>query len=234
MGRNSHRRSIVLLQVPFASHNNASLGLIRVKSVLASEGFNCRIEFLDHELEAELGEEIACDFHTSRDSYWLIELLYAAELFPHHLDRGTFQKRASAILRGADLPALLPSPASLRETFHKFNQRILKRWEKSFPYDAVGISCNYNVMPALYFASSIKALHPRGADDFGREPSERRGWKCDHPDFPLLGLGCERRRRDGGRENHESPGEKGDSAASELLTQERLGSRLQSQNGQTC
>jgi len=159
--KNVHRRSIALLQVPFASHNNASLGLIRIKSVLACEGFDCHIIYLDHELEADLGEELACDFQRSRDSYWMIELLYAAELFPDYLDRCTFQKRASALLRGADLPPLLPSPSSLLKTFHSFNQRLLKRWQKSFPYDAVGISCNYNLIPALYFASSIKALHPR-------------------------------------------------------------------------
>ena len=160
MPKNRHRRSIALLQVPFASHNNVSLGLIRIKSVLAREGFDCHIIYLDLELEADLGEEIACDFERSRDSYWLIELLYAAELFPDYLDSSTFQKRASAVLRGASLPSLLPSPSSLLEIFHKFNQRILKRWQKNFPYDAVGISCNYNIMPALYFASSIKALHP--------------------------------------------------------------------------
>ena len=160
MPQNTRRRSIALIQVPFASHNNVSLGLIRIKSVLACEGFDCHIKYLDHELEADLGEEIACDFETARDSYWLIELLYAAELFPDYLDRSTFEKRAAALIQGADLPPFTPSPGSLLETFHKFNQRILKRWQKSFPYDAVGINCNYNNMPALYFASSIKSLYP--------------------------------------------------------------------------
>jgi ribosomal peptide maturation radical SAM protein 1 len=160
MPKNARRRSIALIQVPFASHNNVSLGLIRIKSVLACEGFDCHIEYLDHELEADLGEEIACDFETARDSYWLIELLYAAQLFPDYLDRTTFEKRAATLIYGADLPPFTPSPGSLLESFQKFNQRILKRWQKSFPYDAVGINCNYNIMPALYFASSIKSLYP--------------------------------------------------------------------------
>lgn len=160
MPKHRSRRAIKLLQVPFASHNNVSLGLIRIKSVLACEGFDCRIQYLDHELEADLGEELACDFERARDAYWLIELIYAAELFPGYLDRAAFSKRASALLKGTDLPPGLPEPSALLDIFHRFNERTLRRWKKSFPYDAVGISCNYNILPALYFASAIKSLYP--------------------------------------------------------------------------
>jgi ribosomal peptide maturation radical SAM protein 1 len=158
---NEAHRSVALLQVPFASHNSVSLGPVRIKSTLAAEGFDCHIKYLDHELEALLGEEVACDFQRARDSYWLMELVYAAELFPDYLDTATFLKRASTLTRGASLPVTGPTPKSLLEIVREFNRRTITDWQRSFPYDVVGISCNYNLMPALYFASAIKKLHPR-------------------------------------------------------------------------
>jgi hypothetical protein len=157
----AQRRQVALLQTPFASHNSAALGLIRIKSALVQAGYDCRILHLDHELEAELGEELACDFQRSRDSYWLMELLYASELFPDYLDPVAFKRRTAALLRKTELPPHFPAPDSLRALFHSFNQRILQRWKRDFPYDAVGIGCNYSLMPALFFASAIKEIYPQ-------------------------------------------------------------------------
>lgn len=160
MGKKKKRSSILLIQTPFGPRDGPALGLVRIKSVLAREGFTCDIQHLDHELTASIGEEQAFYFQLLKNSYWLIEAIYAAELFPDHLDEDAFLKRASTLMRGDPLLSCVPDPLSLLNMFHKFNRRVLREWRKNFPYDAIGIGCNFSLIPSLYFASMIKKMHP--------------------------------------------------------------------------
>lgn len=154
----SHPR-ILLVQPPIASHNCASLGLARVKASLTSEGYPCDIRYLDHELESHLGPATVQRL-AFRRAYWLMELLYAAELFPDYLDRPRFLRRHRSLLALEPALKAYPDPLVLLASLRRFNESVLRDWQRRFPYDALGITCNFFLMPSLYFASAVKTLHP--------------------------------------------------------------------------
>lgn len=153
--KKKHR--VLLIQPPFAPYFQPSFALGRLKSVLCAEGFHCESRDLSVELLDCVGQET---LDTISDFGPIMpELLFGAELYPSYLTEDILKRRTRLFRNRFGL--MLQSPGRLLRSIRSFNGKLLKNWGKQFPYDVVGISAQYHLMPALFYAHALKKLNSR-------------------------------------------------------------------------
>lgn len=152
---------VLLIQPQFAPLYMPSCALGRLKAYLRVKNIMCDCCYLNLDLAAYLNEELrifAIQYSDSSGERSLIEFLYSAELYPEYIPERLFlNKIISVHKRPIDKPEMC---LNLLKGVHEFDSNLMSRWMKYFPYTVVGISANYNLMPALYLCAMLKRLHP--------------------------------------------------------------------------
>jgi len=148
---------VLLIQPPLSYICMPSCALGRLKASLLYQNIPCDCAYLNLDLASILDKEPFSWMVThSPVANTLMEVLYASELFPDYVTTDRFLRIVQRFYRGVELRSFM----RLRRSVRQFNQQVLEKWRRRFPYSIVGLTANYHLMMSLYWGAALKRLHP--------------------------------------------------------------------------
>ncbi|MFH0800654.1 MAG: RiPP maturation radical SAM C-methyltransferase [Pseudomonadota bacterium] len=158
-------RRILLIQPPLAPIHQPSCALGRLKASLSAEGMSCDCHYTNLDLHAYLDNELR-EWMGRKALGKLPDILYSSAVFPKHLSERRYLQTMRSVYRDPKKNQRKLF-IKLRRSVLCFNNHLARRWEKRFPYAVVGVSANYNLMPALFCGYIVKKLYPSVQVIFG-------------------------------------------------------------------
>jgi len=160
------RERVLLIQPPFAPFSQPSCALGRLKASLRAQHIHCECDYPNLDLFTSLDEDVRQWLSKNVRGMTYAELIYSSAMFPDYVSKRRYVRAMRFHYDDGRRDHLNVYMKLFRQT-HRFNRNLIDRWKRGFPYTIVGISANYNLMPALFCCSVLKKLYPSIQTVFG-------------------------------------------------------------------